>query len=169
MATAIPRTPTGLIGGGVARAVMRVAFPALARRGLGANAAISYMKTLGYTARRQDALRIFNTYAALIKSEEALKKVKPHEIAPKSAIREAELSKNTKYRYIVDMELRYKVTGQITHQKISIYTDEQMDDRDLYWYIKGQMSAWTDCQWVPVHDILGVSRQAIEHNRLWDY
>lgn len=120
-----------IIGGGIARAVIRAALPSLLRDGLTGAASIRHFASWGYGVRKQDFYRIFRNVTAQVKQEDVVKALDKFKPVPKTAFEKTDLKLSKQYLYEVEFDV-YNERGEFVDYKTFSYSsDTQLEPAEV--------------------------------------
>lgn len=94
-----------IIGGGIARAVIRAALPSLIRDGLTGAASIRHFTSWGYGIRKQDFYSLFRNVSAQVKQEDVIKSLDKFKPVPKTAFEKTDLNLSKQFLYEVEFDV----------------------------------------------------------------
>lgn len=114
-----------IIGGGIARAVIRAALPSLIREGLSGNLSIKHFASWGYGIRRADFLNIYKDVNVKVKQEDIVKALDKFKPVPKTVFEKTDLNLSKQYLYDVEFDV-YNERGDFVDFKSFSYASDTL-------------------------------------------
>jgi len=147
---------------GVARMVM----PALVKQGLGSNAIINTLRSLGLSYRRIDMLADIREFTGLAKLEGAVLRIGADVIFPQFGMVETGLRRARAYRIFGRVTVEDVETGERDERFVSFYTDTR--DTKAGWE-RSFLEASEGSESRGAQRYIGMQIASVEHQAGWSY